>query len=86
MSLKSELKRKIVAYRLPSAEDGLAHITYESSEGKKYQADVTAEELKERLSLRKLLETMTENQIELLEIYLDAKNEAEEKDKEYEEE
>ena len=71
--LKRELEREIFHYKLPvPGVDDLAHIIY-NEDGKMYRADVTVEELKVRISLRKLLKTMDENQIELLEIYLEAK-------------
>jgi hypothetical protein len=81
MYLEAELKRKIVTVVMPKENDGLVHVTFENEGGNTYQAGMTLESWYTLRSLRKLLNSMSMQQIPLLEAYLENKAVSDEEDR-----
>lgn len=75
---------KIISFKLPIRDvDDLAHATFQNKEGKTWTGDMSVERLHEKISLRNLVNTLSLEQIKLLEVYLQALKDADEEDNIY---
>ena len=73
---------KIVSFSFPIRDvDSLAHVTFRNEETRKeWNADMSVERLVEKINLRNLVNTMDEEQIKLLELYLKSLKDADDED------